>query len=74
MEEFFRGRGLAVDEWIKEVGGGMNLKREKLHALMDQIERREVGFVVIARTFSCRLHGLRRYEKTLKDELAGGSR
>jgi hypothetical protein len=28
----------------------------------------------IAHTFSCRSYGLRRYEKTLKDELAGGGR
>jgi predicted site-specific integrase-resolvase len=26
----------------------------------------------IAHTFFCRLHGLRRYEKALKDELGGG--
>lgn len=30
--------------------------------------------LAIVRTFSCRLYGLRRYEKTLKDELAGGGR
>lgn len=120
MEEFCRGRGLAVDEWVTEIGGGMNLKRTKLLALMDQIERGEVGTVVIAHkdrlarfgydyleyeavkngctflvanqeslsppeemvqdllaivhTFSCRLYGLRRYEKKLKDELTGGDR
>ncbi|MFC9245138.1 IS607 family transposase [Streptomyces sp. NPDC057136] len=120
MEEFCRGRGLAVDEWVKEIGGGMDLKRKKFLALMDQIERGEVGTVVIAHkdrlarfgfeylehvsakngctflvanqeslspqeemvqdllaivhTFSCRLYGLRRYEKTLKDELSGGGR
>ncbi|WP_405689015.1 IS607 family transposase [Streptomyces sp. NBC_00057] len=120
MEEFCRGRGLAVDQWIREVGGGMNLQRKKFLALMDAIERGEVGTLVIAHkdrlarfgfdylehvatkngctivvanqeslspqeemvqdllaivhTFSGRLHGLRRYEKTLKDELAGGGR
>ncbi len=120
MEEFCRGRGLAVDEWVREVGGGMNLGREKLLALMDAIERGEVATLVVAHkdrlarfgfeylehvagkngcqiivanqeslspqeemvqdllaivhAFSCRLYGLRRYEKTLKDELTGGSR
>ncbi|MFD4761898.1 IS607 family transposase [Streptomyces sp. NPDC058439] len=120
MEEFCRGRGLAVDQWICEVGGGMNLQRKKFLALMDAIERGEVGTLVIAHedrlarfgfdylehvatkngctivvanqeslspqeemvqdllaivhTFSCRLYGLRRYEKALKDELAGGGR
>jgi putative resolvase len=118
MEEFCRGRGLAVDQWVREVGGGTNLKREKFLALMDSIERGEIGTLVIAhkdrlarfgfeyleyvavknactilvanqeslspqeemvqdllaivRTFSCRLYGLRTYEKTLKGELGGG--
>ncbi|MBU3867405.1 IS607 family transposase [Streptomyces sp. 4503] len=120
MEEFCRGRGLAVDEWVREIGGGMNLKRKKLLALMDSIERGEVGTLVIAHTdrlarfgfeyleyvadkndctilvanqeslspqeemvqdllaivhtFSGRLDGLRKYEKTLKGELAGDGR
>lgn len=39
MEEFCRGRGLAVGEWVKEIGGGMNLQRKKFLNLMDQIER-----------------------------------
>lgn len=118
MEEFCRGRGLAVDEWVREIGGGMNLKRKKFLAVMDAIERGEVGTLVIAHkdrlarfgfeyleyvaskngctvlvanqeslspqeemvqdllaivhTFSCRLYGLRKYEKTLKGELSGG--
>jgi putative resolvase len=29
--------------------------------------------LAIVHTFSCRLYGLRRYAKTLKDELAGGT-
>lgn len=120
MEEFCRGRGLAVDQWIREVGGGMNLQRKKFLALMDAIERGEVGTLVIAHkdrlarfgfdylehvatkngctivvanqeslspqeemvqdllaivhTFSGRVYGLRRYEKTLKDELVSGGR
>lgn len=58
---------------------------------MDQIERGEVGTVVIAHkdrlarfgfdylpsivhTFSCRVYGLRRYERALQDELGGGGR
>ncbi|MCZ0980818.1 IS607 family transposase [Streptomyces diastatochromogenes] len=48
MEEFCRGRGLAVDERVREVGGGMNLKRKKLLALVDAIEQGEVGTLVVA--------------------------
>lgn len=115
MESFCLARGTAVDEWIQEIGGGMNLRRRKFLALMDAVERGEVAEVVVAHkdrlarfgfdylehvatkhgcvitvanqeslsperemvedllaivhTFSCRLYGLRRYEKTLKAEL-----
>lgn len=117
MEQFCLGRGLAVDEWVQETGGGMNLRRKKFLALMDDIERGLVSALVVAHkdrlarfgfdylehvaarngceivvasqvslspqqelvedllaivhAFSCRLYGLRRYEKTLKNELAG---
>jgi putative resolvase len=120
MEEFCRGRGLPVDEWVRETGDGMNLKRRKFLALMDSIERGEVGTLVVAHkdrlarfgfeyleyvaekngctilaanqeslspreemvqdllaivhTFSGRLYGLRKYERTLKSALAGGGR
>jgi putative resolvase len=114
MEQFCLGRGL-VDEWVQEIGGGMNLRRKKFLALMDAIEQGLVSALVVAHkdrlarfgfeylehvaarngceivvanqvslspqqelvedllaivhTFSCRLYGLRRYEKTLKNEL-----
>ena len=48
MEEFCRGRGLAVDEWISEIGGGMNFKRKKFLKLMRQIKLGEVSTIVIA--------------------------
>lgn len=120
METFCLGAGIAVDEWISEIGGGMNMRRKKFLALMDRIEAGQIarlavahkdrlarfGFdyiehvaerhgceivianaeslspqqelvedlLAIVHTFSCRLYGLRRYEKTLKDELTGGGR
>lgn len=48
MEQFCRGRGLAVDEWVREVGGGMNFKRKKFLAIMDAIERGEIATLVVA--------------------------
>lgn len=120
MEQFWFGRGLAVDQWVTEVGGGMDLKRDKSVAVMDAVERGEIatlvivhndrlagfgfdylehvaeknGYVVLAanqesvspreemvqdllsivHTLSCRLFGLRRYGRALKDELGGGGR
>lgn len=117
MEQFCLARGTVVDEWVSEVGGGMNLRRGKFLAVMDAIERGEVAELIVAHkdrlarfgfdylehvaerhgcvitvanveslspqremvedllaivhTFSGRLSGLRRYEKTLKNELGG---
>ena len=34
MQTFCLGAGLAVDEWIEEVGGGMNFKRKKFLSLV----------------------------------------
>lgn len=112
METFCLGAGIAVDEWVSEVGGGMNFKRKKFLTLLDRISDGEVAHLVVAHkdrltrfgfdmiahiaarndctitvanaeslspqtelvndllaivhTFSCRLYGLRRYEKALK--------
>jgi putative resolvase len=119
MGQFCLARGLSVDEVIQEIGGGMDLRRRKFLALMDDIEQGRVAVLVIAHkdrlarfgfdylehvaarsgceiivanqeslspqaelvedllaivhTFSCRLYGLRRYEKQLRDELSGRS-
>ena len=48
MEEFCRGRGLAVDDWVKEIGGGLNFKRKKFLKLMRQIRLGEVEILIIA--------------------------
>ena len=42
------GRGLAVDEWISEIGGGTNFKRKKFLKLMRQIRLGEVSTIVVA--------------------------
>ncbi|MEV0808902.1 IS607 family transposase [Micromonospora sp. NPDC050200] len=48
MQQFCLARGLAVDEWISEVGGGMNLRRKEFLALMDAVDRGEVATLVVA--------------------------
>ena len=42
------GRGPAVDEWVREVGGGMDLGRRRFLAVMDAVERAEVATLVVA--------------------------
>jgi len=48
LEDFCAARGVANIEFVEEVGGGLNLKRKKFVALMDQIEARQISHLVIA--------------------------
>lgn len=114
MEAYCLAGAIAVDEWIKEVGGGMNFKRKRFLDILDRIQRGEIGKLLIAHkdrlarfgfdllehlaleqgceivvvnqeslspeqemvedllaivhTFSCRLYGMRKYKKQLKEE------
>jgi len=116
MEQFCLQSGITVDDWVTELGGGMNFKRKRFLALMDDIQRGRVSKLLIAHkdrlcrfgfdyfqrvaaengcelvvvnqeslspqqemvedllaivhTFSCRLYGLRKYKKILKDDLS----
>ncbi len=48
LEIFCLAAGIGVDEWIKEIGGGMNFKRKKFLGLLESIERRQVSKLIIA--------------------------
>lgn len=48
LEAFCTGRGLAVDEWITDIGGGLNYDRPKLLSLIDMIVAGDVHTLVIA--------------------------
>ena len=77
MERFCLARGLAVEEWVTEVGAGMNLIRPRLLAVMDAIETGQVGTLVVAHRDRLARFGLeyrlRRYEKTLREDLGGAA-
>lgn len=114
MEAYCLASGVRVDEWIKEVGGGMNFKRKQFLHLLDRINRGEIERLLIAHkdrlvrfgfdlllhlaqengceivvvnqeslspeqemvedllsivhTFSCRLYGMRKYKKQIKED------
>lgn len=114
MEMYCRGAGIAVDEWIQEIGGGMNFKRKRFLDILDGIQRGEIGKLLVAHkdrlvrfgydliehmasengceivvvnqnslsppqemvedllaivgTFSCRLYGMRKYKKQLRED------
>jgi len=48
MEEFCLAQGLPIDEMIKEIGGGLNFKRQKFMTLIESILKGEVKVLVVA--------------------------
>lgn len=48
METYCLAGAIAVDEWIKEIGGGMNFKRKQFLNLLDRIQRGEIAKILIA--------------------------
>lgn len=48
MEQFCIGGGIAVDEWIQEIGGGMNFKRKQFLNLISRITDGEIQKVIVA--------------------------
>jgi putative resolvase len=50
MQTFCLGAGIAIDELIEEVGGGLNFKRQKFLEIMRRIEHGEIAKLVVAHT------------------------
>ena len=48
MEQFCLAQGLVVNEWISEVGGGLNFKRRKFLKLISSILSGEVEKLIVA--------------------------
>ena len=48
LEDFCAANGWAVDQWVKEVGGGLNFKRPKFLKLLDLVTLGRAGRVVVA--------------------------
>src|SRR5947209_10123539 len=48
LEAFCTARGFVVDEWISEIGGGLNFKRKQFLRLVDAVIAGEVSTLVIA--------------------------
>lgn len=48
MEQFCLARGYGVDEWIEEIGGGLNFKRKKFLSLIEEAISGKIGIIVIA--------------------------
>jgi putative resolvase len=48
LEEFCKQRQIQVDEWIMEIGGGLNFKRKQFLQLVDAILEGQVERIVLA--------------------------
>ena len=48
LEAFVVARGLANVEFVEEVGGGLNFKRKRFLALMDEIGQRSINTLILA--------------------------
>lgn len=48
IELYCRSAGVPVDEWVQEIGGGMDFKRKHFLALVDRIQRGEIVKLLVA--------------------------
>ena len=48
LEEFVVAKGLANVAFIEEIGGGLNFKRKKFLALMDEIGEKKINILILA--------------------------
>ena len=48
MEAYGPGADVAVDEWLSEVGGGLDFKRKVFLSLRERIEKREIAHLPVA--------------------------
>lgn len=48
LEQFCISAGKPIDVWMKDIGSGLNYKRQNFNKLMDMVERGEVSEIVIA--------------------------
>lgn len=48
MEQYCLGAGIAVDEWVHEIAGGMNFKRKKFLDIVDRIQCGEIAKIIVA--------------------------
>ena len=48
LEQYAQTKGIAVDEWVMEIGGGLNFERKRFLHVVDAIVAGEVQRVLIA--------------------------
>jgi len=67
IEQFCIASGIAVSEWIADIGSGLNYRRENFLNLMEMVERGEVAKIIIAHKDRLVRFGFEWFEKFCKD-------
>lgn len=67
MEQFCLQSGIAVDDWITEIGGGMNFKRKHFLKLIDDIQSGQIEKLIIAHKDRLCRFGFEYFERLSKD-------
>ncbi|MBK6999420.1 MAG: IS607 family transposase [Rhodoferax sp.] len=48
MQAYCLAGAIPVDEWVQEIGGGMNFKRKRFLSIIDRIQRGEIVKLIVA--------------------------
>src|SRR5579859_853430 len=48
LRDYCREHGKVVDEWLQDIGSGLNYERKHFVQLMERVEEGEVGEIIIA--------------------------
>jgi predicted site-specific integrase-resolvase len=48
LEQYIISNGIAIDEWLSDVGSGLNYKRKNFNYLLIEVESNRVGRIIIA--------------------------
>ena len=48
LEQYIISNGIAVNEWLSDVGSGLNYKRKNFNYLLIEVENNRVGRIIIA--------------------------
>ena len=48
LGQFVIASGIAVDEWYSDIGSGLNYKRKNFNQILEGVEQREIGKIIIA--------------------------
>ena len=67
MEQFCLNTGVVVDEWISEVGGGMNFKRKRFLQLIDDIQEGKITKLLIAHKDRLCRFGFDYFERMIRE-------